>query len=83
MTVAIMEAFLKIVFDLAAFTSTVNDSALLLEVTNMLPPLNHVPYIYYPLWFKKNQAKIYTLLDFGSKVNAMPPAYATQLGLKI
>lgn len=46
------------------------------------PPLKHILCIYYPLYFRKDQPKIQALIDFGSKVNAMTPAYAKQLGLQ-
>lgn len=36
--------------------------------------LARIPYIYYPVYFKKN--KIWLLIDFGSKVNAKTPVYA-------
>lgn len=49
---------------------------------NSTLPLKHVLCIYYPLYFKKDQPKIQALIDFGSKVNAMTPAYAKQLGLQ-
>ena len=39
-----------------------------------------VPYIHYPVWFEEEQIK--ALLDSGSKINAMSPAYAKRLGLK-
>ena len=49
--------------------------------------LERVPCIYYPVWFQEdqgqgNQKQIRALLDSGSKVNAMSPAYAKKLGLK-
>ncbi len=43
--------------------------------------LERVPYIRYPVTFKKDQ--IEALLDSGSKVNVMNQAFAQQLGLKI
>ena len=39
-----------------------------------------VPYIYYPVRFQEEQVR--ALLDSGSEVNAMSPAYAKRLGLK-
>lgn len=33
--------------------------------------------------FKKDQAKVQALLNFGNKVKAMTPAYAANLGLKV
>ena len=49
--------------------------------------LKKVPYIYYPVRFQKEQRQegqeqIRTLLNSGSKVNAMSPAYAKKLGFK-
>ena len=46
--------------------------------------LDRVPFIYYPVQFRKDkEATIRTLIDSGSKVNAMTPAYAKQLGLQV
>ena len=41
-----------------------------------------VPYIHYPVQFQEDQKQIKTLLNSGSKVNVMSPAYAKKLGLK-
>ena len=46
-------------------------------------PLERVPCIHYPVQFRKDQAKVQTLIDSGSEVNAMTPAYASKLGLKV
>ena len=43
--------------------------------------LERVPYIHYPVQFQEEQVR--ALLDSGSEVNAMSPAYAERLGLKI
>lgn len=40
-------------------------------------------YIYYLFHFKKDQSKFQAPLEFDNKVNAMAPAYAASLGLKI
>ena len=45
--------------------------------------LIHVFCIHYSIWFQKNKGTIYTLIDFGSKVNAMLSVYAKKLGLQI
>ena len=42
--------------------------------------LVRVPCIHYPVQFQEEQVRV--LLDSGSKVNAMSPAYAKRLGLK-
>ena len=39
--------------------------------------------IHYPFQFQKNQEKIRALLNSGSKVNAMSPAFAQNLGFHI
>ena len=44
--------------------------------------LKRVSCIHYPVWFQKGQEQVRALLDSGSKVNAMSPAYAKKLGLK-
>ena len=46
--------------------------------------LDQVACIYYPVQFRKNKrATIWALIDLGSKVNTMTPAYAKQLGLQV
>ena len=46
--------------------------------------LNQVACICYSMQFWKNKSKnVLALLNFGSKVNAMIPAYVAQLGLKV
>lgn len=45
--------------------------------------LERVQCIYYSLRFWKNTADIEGLIDFSSKVNAMIPAFAFHLGLKV
>ncbi len=42
--------------------------------------LKHVSYIWYPIQFQEGQP-IKALIDSGSEVNVMTPAYATKLGL--
>ena len=44
-------------------------------------PLQRVPCVYYLIWFKKNEVQ--ALIDSGSEVNAMTPAYASKLGLRV
>lgn len=55
--------------------------ALIFTITAL--PFKHILCIYYLIKFKKNQVKIWALLNFGSKVNAISPAYTTNLGLKV
>lgn len=45
--------------------------------------LERVLCIYYLLCFRKDNSDVKTLLDSGRKVNAMTPAYASKLGLKV
>ena len=45
--------------------------------------LDHVPCIYYPVCFRKDQDKVLALIDSGSEVNAMTFAYASKLGLTV
>lgn len=47
------------------------------------PSLKYVLCIYYPIQFKKDQIKMQALLNFGSEVKVMTPAYAAKLGLKV
>ena len=44
-------------------------------------PLQRVLYIHYPIWFKKKEVQ--ALIDSGSEANAMTPAYASGLGLRV
>ena len=45
--------------------------------------LERVPYIHYPLCFRKDTANVRVLIDLGSEVNTMSPAYVSKLGLKV
>lgn len=46
--------------------------------------LTKVPCIHYPLRFRKNKKNdVQTLIDSGSEVNAMTPAYASKLGFRV
>ena len=45
--------------------------------------LERVPCIHYPLRFRKDTAGVRALVDSGSEVNAMTPAYAAKLGLQV
>lgn len=44
--------------------------------------LKCMPYIYYPVQFKKDQANIQALLDFVSKIHIINPVYIARLRLK-
>ena len=46
-------------------------------------PLERVPCIHHPLRFRKNLRKTRALIDLGSEVNAMTPAYVAKLGLGV
>ena len=43
--------------------------------------LLRVPYIHYPIRFKKKEVQV--LIDSDSELNAMTPAYASKLGLRV
>ena len=46
--------------------------------------LDRFPYIRYPVQFRKDKSKdVLALFDSEGKVNAMTPAYAVHLGLKV
>ena len=45
--------------------------------------LDCVPCIHYPVQFKKDTVEVRALIDLGSEVNAMAPAYAKKLGLHV
>lgn len=57
-----------------AYTLFIAKNSLLLECAS---------YIYYLLYFKKDQAKVQTILDFDTKVNALISAYVASLSPKI
>lgn len=91
MTVAIIEAALKIISTInnlarvpgfATLTLTIDNFFLLLEVTNILLPLNYVLYIHHLMRFKKDQTKIQTLLDSSNEINTMTLAYTAKLSFK-
>ena len=46
-------------------------------------PLTRVLCIHYPVQFQKDPNGTQALLDSGSEVNAMNPAYASRLGLRV
>lgn len=46
-------------------------------------PLKHLLCIYHQVYFKKNQAKVQTFLDFDSKINSMTLAYMAKPCLKV
>lgn len=50
---------------------------------NLLFLLKCLPCIHHLVRFKKDQAKIQPLLDFGSKINVITLAYTAKLGLKV
>ena len=37
--------------------------------------------IYYPVWFQRDQEQVRALLNSGSEINVISPAYAKKLGL--
>lgn len=45
--------------------------------------LQHVPYIWYPIQFQKNQKEINISVKFGSEINAMTLVYIKKLGFVI
>ena len=51
--------------------------------TNKEVTLERVPCIYYQLCFQKDTAGVRALVDLGSEVNTMTPAYAAKLGLQV
>ena len=53
-----------------------------MPVTDSGEEVVRVPCIHYPVRFQEDQEQVRALLDSGSKVNAMSPAYAKKLGLK-
>lgn len=56
---------------------------LALTINNSILPLKNILYIYHLVFFKKNQAKVQTLLDSSNQVNNIILAYISKLKLKI
>ena len=50
---------------------------------DILWSLEKVSYIYHLLRFPKDSYKTKALINLGSKINTITPAYAVKLGLKI
>ena len=65
----------KLVFVLATSLSVTK--------TNKKLTLKRVPCIHYPLRFWKDTAGVRALVDLGSEVNTMTPAYTAKLGFKV
>lgn len=53
------------------------------EEFDAIPPLKHISYIHYLIWFKKDQAKIQALLDSGNEVNVITLISVTKLSFKV
>lgn len=51
------------------------------NIKDTLLALEYVSYIYYLIWFKKNE--LLTLFNLGSKINAIILKYGSKLALKI
>ncbi len=45
-------------------------------------PLQRVPYIRYPVQCQEDQLEVKALINFGSEVNVMTPAFVAKLGLR-
>lgn len=68
----------KLVSVLATFVSVIKAS----KKDDII--LDRISYIYYPLCFRKDKKnKMQALINFGSKVNTMTPAYILKLGLTV
>lgn len=52
-------------------------------LTKINPIFERLSYIYQPVQFKKNQIKIWALIDFRNDINAITFIYVSKLGLKI
>ena len=51
--------------------------------TNKEVTLKRVPYIYYPLCFRKDTIGVRALVDSGNEINTMTPTYVAKLGLQV
>lgn len=52
-----------------------------LIANKILLVLERVPYIYYPIQFRKNQTNIWSLINSNNEINAMPLVYAKKLSI--
>lgn len=52
-------------------------------IDNFTLPFKYIPFIYYQIYFKKNQAKIQALLDSSNEVNSIIAAFVAILSLKV
>ena len=63
--------------------SVLTTSALAIEASMKDISLAQVPCIHYPIQFWKGSSQVQAFFDSGSEVNAMNPAYAEKLGLRM
>ena len=66
----------KLVSVLAAFIS-------MTDAKKKAQILEHIPYIYYPIQFKKNVDKVQAFIDSKSEVNIIAPVYEKKLDLRV
>lgn len=78
MTIANIKAIFALVSNINDFTMVLSYEAQVQDNSTML--LKYVLYIYYLIWFKKNQTKTQTLIDFSNNVNAITLVYLKKLG---
>ena len=72
------------IMGLPLFTLSIFFGHLLVLVLLLGWPFYRIPCICYPTQFRKDKGKdVLALLDFGSEVNSMTPAYAAHLDLKV
>lgn len=90
MTVTSMEAIpaIALITDIPVMALAIDIFVIVLSLKspfldNSFLLLESLLYIYYPLQFKKDPAKVLALLDSSSEVNAKTPAYAAKLGFKV
>lgn len=72
-----LKIFKKLVLVLVIFVPIIKIS----KKNNVI--LNKILYILYPLYFQKETIEIKVLIDSGTKVIAMIPAYTLKLNLKV
>ena len=66
-----------------AIVSATSLSVTVTSIEDILRPLERVPYIHHPLYFQKDLQETRALIDLGSEINAMTPAYAAKLGFEV
>lgn len=67
----------------SATSASVTETSKEAQAVKMVIVLDRVSCIHYPVQFRKDKGEVTALIDSGSDINEMTPAYAAKLGLKV